>query len=978
MATLTKDQIQRLMDSGMSVYDIRAAAERNGDTMPGPTLFGAVASPFIKGAARFGQVIGSEVARAFGKEPVVKSSVFQAPGFGTIPIEEQQPLNTQQGKRQILGLGAELGANFVPIGRVAGALSPYVGKTLGYATGLGASGYGFETGTRLQEGAPDAYTPGLGTAIPAAIPIVGKALGATAPALRFGLAKASGLTPDEITTILTRPSEFQTARAENLNRISLGNLINERFKALKSEVSDLGKSYQPIRDSGQVVKVAESPFERVLSRMKIGFENGKVRLTSESPALSSSDVSSIERLYNQFGQTDTLSSNAYLNLRNAADELANWRTDPSRTSFSERIFRELRREYDDVAKVQIKGLKELDTQYAPVKKELTELTKEYLQFRDGQWVLKDAAVSKITNATNKGREQVLSRLEKYVPGITQQIQLVRALEGVQAASGNRVGAYAQSLLLGGGLFAAGANPAFALLALAVAMPEVLVPILIGFGKVRGVAEGAMRAFIGKLVAGKTLTEQELKLFKDALLEHLNKVSPGDQFFDSPLGQRSVNYVKNLKPGLVIEDVTKGGTLKQFNGFQDLSTKLLEKLKGRTTVSRQYIEDLSNSPDLKQAERDLIRNTLKDEGDQISVPDFANRVKSELLPLKAKKHKNLNEEFGGYEGTTLPEELRGPVYEYNERVYESPIKTSAGSVHPGLPKTDSYFAHSRYEDLANRLDEFGQPDKAGKTRRVIELQSDLFQKGRLESEMGGLVKTRAEAEELAGFRGSKDIPRSQEEFAKLEPYRNTWHERVIREEVKQAAKDGKTKLQFPTGETAMKIEGLGERNTWRTTGSDNLPPNYGIDSPLTMIGDEKPIVGLEITDGNSDWIITDVLGDGKFKAVPKDGVTDDLAYFNDAYGTTKGVKRLPDGNYYQPNDAETFDISGKVDTENPIYRFYNKEVRKYLVNKYGAKEIVDPQGVSWIEVKITPEMRRLPVEAFGVGAVPLLNQNEKGN
>jgi hypothetical protein len=31
------------------------------------------------------------------------------------------------------------------------------------------------------------------------------------------------------------------------------------------------------------------------------------------------------------------------------------------------------------------------------------------------------------------------------------------------------------------------------------------------------------------------------------------------------------------------------------------------------------------------------------------------------------------------------------------------------------------------------------------------------------------------------------------------------------------------------------------------------------------------VGLEITDGMSDWIVTDVLGDGKFKAVPEDSL-----------------------------------------------------------------------------------------------------------
>lgn len=37
--------------------------------------------------------------------------------------------------------------------------------------------------------------------------------------------------------------------------------------------------------------------------------------------------------------------------------------------------------------------------------------------------------------------------------------------------------------------------------------------------------------------------------------------------------------------------------------------------------------------------------------------------------------------------------------------------------------------------------------------------------------------------------------------------------MIREEVSSAAVDGIKKLQFPTGETAMKIEGLGSINEW---------------------------------------------------------------------------------------------------------------------------------------------------------------------
>lgn len=352
------------------------------------------------------------------------------------------------------------------------------------------------------------------------------------------------------------------------------------------------------------------------------------------------------------------------------------------------------------------------------------------------------------------------------------------------------------------------------------------------------------------------------------------------------GNRNKQYSKTdtaKSASTVPNDTTPNDS---FQGFTDLSTKLLEKLKGRTTVSKQFIEDLSNSPDLKQAERDLIRRVLnenfygegrtsvtptrlgslgsdesgvfnlprkssvtdssipypksvvkqpvyigapkditefkrvdnrdsltfgegiylspdkniaqsyangnrvvhevfvdmknpwyverateaerldffqmstsakkrawlekrgydgvidsgKDGGlnemmvldgsqikkiptsksDQISVPDFANKVKSELLPLKRSPSVG-----GQHEGVTLSDELRGSVADYNEHIYNSPIKTSAGSTHYDDvgDMANNYFAHTRIEDL---------PDKG--TRRVIELQSDLMQKGRIEQEI----------------------------------------------------------------------------------------------------------------------------------------------------------------------------------------------------------------------------------------------------
>ena len=77
----------------------------------------------------------------------------------------------------------------------------------------------------------------------------------------------------------------------------------------------------------------------------------------------------------------------------------------------------------------------------------------------------------------------------------------------------------------------------------------------------------------------------------------------------------------------------------------------------------------------------------------------------------------------------------------------------------------------------------------------------------------------------------------------------------------------------------------------------------------------------------------------------------------------------------------FDISGKVDTNNPIYKFYEKDIGKYLQNKYGAKQIMDDRGVLWYEVPIKKEQSKLPVEAFGVlplgvsGFLPKKKENE---
>lgn len=303
---------------------------------------------------------------------------------------------------------------------------------------------------------------------------------------------------------------------------------------------------------------------------------------------------------------------------------------------------------------------------------------------------------------------------------------------------------------------------------------------------------------------------------------------------------------------------------KFAGLSDLSTKIVEKLKGKSTVSKQFITDLTNSGDVKQVERDLIRKILEDEGDKIDVSKFANKVKSELLPLKridaGTKYENQ---------VTLHEDIRGQVANYSEHIYDSPIETSAGNVHFGQraytpekgsfmePKGKGYFGHTRVEDMAD-----------GKTRRVIEVQSDLYQKGGLgkETDQWSVLNGDESVNKIGQEELQRRLANRKKEASKLTQYNDpTAHFRMVREEIKKAAEDGKTDVLFPTGETAMKIEGMG----------------------------------------------------------------------------------------YMPD----------LDKDNPIYKFYEKEMGKYLKSKYGAEQFVDENGVSWMKVRIKPEQAKAPVEAF---------------
>src|SRR3990167_4785982 len=434
----------------------------------------------------------------------------------------------------------------------------------------------------------------------------------------------------------------------------------------------------------------------------------------------------------------------------------------------------------------------------------------------------------------------------------------------------------------------------------------------------------------------------------------------------------------------------------FKGLKNLSTKLLEKFRGmpeKIKLGRvEEIINLTKKQGLRPVEEEMFRKSIVKEGDFIDLPKTAAKVEAQLVPLtptqvKSPRWSSVGEDFIG-DG------------KYGEIVYQSPIKTSAGDVHflkspsrgweqnltaqarrrlDTLSRrsiagtiTDAeatewrsiisqqpqdfpnYFSHIRYEDMAD-----------GNTRKILETQSDLFQKGRLEREL-----------EIGPIPGPLS---AKERVSKLEPYSSNdplAHLRTFREEVKRAAKDRKDTLLIPSGETAMKIEGLSVQNKWkRGSSSEGFDELVSFESGRLL----KPNkVGDTINDGVQDWIITDLLGEGKFRAISKNS---DWGY------------QLSKGNNFETmmKDAgtkadilqvsETFDISGKIDTKHFVYKL-NEEAIPREARKMGleveGKVIETAQGTRpytegmfqnkpgvWWKIKIGKERARLPVEAFGV-------------
>ena len=481
-----------------------------------------------------------------------------------------------------------------------------------------------------------------------------------------------------------------------------------------------------------------------------------------------------------------------------------------------------------------------------------------------------------------------------------------------------------------------------------------------------------------------------------------------------LDTKTKRYIKSIIDEN-IDDVKVAMNDDHYKPFEELVLEIGEiaRIKGKQAI------DISSFGVPSESEiRVLSQNIIRSQPitkETVRVPEFIEEVRGQLLPLEVIVTGQLVGSGGfsnvrpEYANVTLKGDERGPVERYFEKVYESPINTGGSSHYPN----EKYWSHSRLEDMTD-----------GVTRRVLEIQSDVMQQkkylrmtGRqteITADKGNLTSgewqeyqtySRKYAEgtitdsesvrwkELTEKRGMDDIRKKHAEIGEtirqmFEPYKNTWYQRQIREEIRDAAVAGKDILQFPTGKTAMKIEGITGEMGEITEATYPIIQEYikrqrtGQVEIKILGGDKREFEIIEGPNIHGTMVVVAEDVGIPFMGVQLERMLQMFDLDGVKYVTkTKQGKRIVQAKMTERHedrfsdsifdDAEMLNmppgVTEGIDTHHTVYKFYEQQVGKYLTKSWGAKRINDKQGVEWWEISVPKQTKDKPIEAFGVVA-----------
>lgn len=250
----------------------------------------------------------------------------------------------------------------------------------------------------------------------------------------------------------------------------------------------------------------------------------------------------------------------------------------------------------------------------------------------------------------------------------------------------------------------------------------------------------------------------------------------------------------------------------------------------------------------------------------------------------------------------------------------------------------------FEDFFNKAQKKAKEIYRAKVRRILEIQSDLFQKGRSKEDLTR-NSTLEYDERGEGYENPminyQPNNTSENKFLHLLNKDSNWVTFFIKSIIQDSAKKGYEKVLFPSGNTASKVEGHTTLEEFKKQKEDRIKEL------------EKPI----------EFEVRREIGTSQYRVYNKEtnksnsqGLTEQQA------NTTLELIKEQSKDWHTNEINQLKQELERVETEGfgalkPIYNFYENTVKNVLNKQYGkenVKQVTDEYGNTWNEVEIVPE------------------------
>lgn len=304
---------------------------------------------------------------------------------------------------------------------------------------------------------------------------------------------------EDVTNIIKNYQDFSKAGMENLNRSTLAEDFGNAIDRLDNAMGENGKAYGSIGSRVGMVSVPENWIKDVLQNGSSVAEEGgkaipfkinlktnpdgtlKVVADTKSFTRDPREIAAIQNFVDTWGNKTQLTPQEFLNMRSDLAKMGKFGRDIGKNDAAELVGRALRADANKTMRPQpaLKGLKELDETQAPLIQQFNQARKDFLtRNANGEYEFKPNAINKIANATGKGKDLLLSRMEQISPGITKRIQMVKTAESIESAFNIKTGTYAKAGLEIGALLHGNVPVVIGAI---LTHPSIAIPLLRGLG-----------------------------------------------------------------------------------------------------------------------------------------------------------------------------------------------------------------------------------------------------------------------------------------------------------------------------------------------------------------------------------------------------------------------------------------------------------------------------------------------------------------